>query len=338
MMLPRALFADARRAPWGSAAPLAIVMSVVLATALVVADGGGWRLVLLDFGLRSGSAALGLSDGSVVVYAVDGEGFWSGTLLGATAGMVLLFSGALLLTICALLAVLAASRGRRVVAVLLAALMAVALGGWTGLSDARLAYTTVVLREAGSPSTGTGEVAVSITMSAVVGLLVFAALLVALWWAVAGRRARRQGVPEARPTWGASVRLVVLALLVALPLPRIGRWLRDAGQAVLGEPSGPVDALDAGGQQTVYLFVAAALVFALAAALLPRRVPSLALAAVIVMAALWLPFGWVVGGLLPDALIGGGLAILVFWAAWITAGTLAALSVASRTTPDPVTR
>lgn len=313
-------------------------MSVVLAVGLVVADGGGWWLVLDDFGIQWVASYLGLTDGSVFVQAAVIDGFWTGTLLGDASGLFLLFAGAMLLIVCAVLAVVAVSRGRRVVAVLLTALMAVALAGWTGLSDARLGYTTVVLREARSQATGAGEIAVGITMGPVVALLVAAALLVAWWWAVAGRRARRRGMPVARPSWGASARLVALAVLVALPLPRIGRWLRDAGQSVVGEPSSAVDAVDAAGsQQTVYLFVAAAVVLGLVATLLPRRVPALALAAVLVMAALWVPSGWVVGSLLPDALIGSGLAILLFWAAWIAAGTLAALSIASRTTPDPAT-
>lgn len=263
-------------------------MSVVLAVGLVVADGGGWRLVLDDFGVRWAASYLGLTDGSVIVQAAVIDGFWSGTLLGDAGGLFLLFAGAMLLTVFALLAVVAVSRGRRVVAALLAALMGAALAGWTGLSDARLGYTTVVLREARSQATGAGEIAVGITMGPVVALLVGAALLVAWWWAAAGRRARRRGVPVARPSWGASARLVALAVLVALPLPRLGLWVRDVAQSLFGTSAGAVDAVDAGSQQTVYLFLAAALVLTVVAAMLPRRAPAVALAAVIVMAALWI--------------------------------------------------
>ncbi len=213
-------------------------MSVVLAVGLVVADGGGWRLVLDDFGVRWAASYLGLTDGSVIVQAAVIDGFWSGTLLGDAGGLFLLFAGAMLLTVFALLAVVAVSRGRRVVAALLAALMGAALAGWTGLSDARLGYTTVVLREARSQATGAGEIAVGITMGPVVALLVGAALLVAWWWAAAGRRARRRGVPVARPSWGASARLVALAVLVALPLPRLGLWVRDVAQSLFGTSAG----------------------------------------------------------------------------------------------------
>jgi hypothetical protein len=331
----RSLLASARRAPWGASAPLAIVMSVVLAVGLVVADGGGWRTTLVDFGVQGGATYLGLNDGGVIYGFAFGEGVGASDLFGTWTTGLLLFTGALVASVCALLVVLAASRDRRLVVVVLVVLMALGLVGWTDLGGARLGYTTVVLEPLSSQFESDGQKDASITMSAVVALLVGMGLVVALWWAVAGSLARRRGTARPRPTWARSLRWIVLAIAVALPLPRLGLWLRDVGRAVFDTPASALDGLATGSEQTVYLFVAAALVLITAGLVLPHRAPAAALACVIVTAATWMPVGWLLSAVLPEAILDSGVAVLMFWAIWVTAGIAGLLTVAVRCAANP---
>lgn len=318
------------RAPWGAAAPVALTIIAVLTTGLLVADAGGWWLVF-SFA-RAGMPG----DGGVIMIAEDSAAsFGIATLVGEGGAAQLLFVGGLLFVISALALVVAAARGWRWLAVASLPAMAIALAGWSSDGTARLGYTTVVLREAPSQSTNDGQLAMSIAMAPVVGALLAAGFVIAVWWALSGWRSRRVASGDVRrPTWPASLRWVAVATLIALALPRVARWLRDAGRSLLGTPDLSIQGDEQLAQQTVYLLVVAVIVLLAFTAARARRNPVLSVGAALVLAALWIPAGWLFAVVVPDTWF-NDTSVFVYWTIWFALGGLGMRMVAARAAAAP---
>ncbi len=283
----------------------------MLVAVLLAAASGGWRRLV-------GAVDTGF-------YVVSDDALASA---GQSVANGLPVSGGLLLVGSATLLVVAAIRGRRWGTALLSAVMTIAFLGWLGLNSARLGYTTVVFRSVPSGSDFDGQVEISITLWVVVALLLGFQLLLALAWAARGS----WGPATERETERMSPWAAILVLAVALPLPRAARWLRDGIRSAAGVDASDLAGFGLEGEQALCLLMLAIIVLVVAAGVLARRAPSVALAATLVLAPLWLPAWWLLGGLtLPDVIADSVGATLATWAAWIALGATAARQIRNRT-------
>ena len=316
MALPRpTLFTRAgrrevRAAPWQTAAPLALVAIAALCTGLLVADAGGWSQVWPS---SAGGSFITYLGGDDPAFRLGGDPYTEGT----PANWLMFYGDTLFVGLSAALVVAALAGWRWLTLPVLVALGA-ALAGWVQ-TEQRLRYVTVVFRDVKSGSQYDGQIETSITMAGVVAVLLGVGLLTALVWAVSGSRDRRRLSTDERRArrrrWQRSVLIGVGAVLLTLAAPRVAVWLSRTGADLFPTSESPWDPT-----QTIYLlFVAMGLTFVLAP-LLPRWSPGAAIALVIVAAALWIPFLWMLIGLtMVDAiplsgLVGEGAAVLLFWA------------------------
>ncbi|MDO9353043.1 MAG: hypothetical protein Q7T55_05080 [Solirubrobacteraceae bacterium] len=347
---PRTLLGAARSAPWQAAAPLMLVASAVLWVGLMVADAGGWGRVV-----PSGEVGY-------YVYAyedLDGDTFFTGQPWD-----FLSVNGDTLIVVLSALLVGLALAGRRWPTVAVVAALAVSFAGWVA-DGQQLEYITLHL---GRPdeSTGTG-LQTAITVYGVIGLLLAAAMLTALSWAIAGslasRRARRTVDPRPAPSPRSprdTARIVIGAVLLALAMPRLGLWLRDGMESLLGTAApeftdGPsfFDEFSSYGAHTLWLLTAAIVVVFVGALVMPRRAPAVAAALTVLSLALLIPAFWMYGPVIEEVLSISWLTengAFAFWApviviglalaAWCFArtGLAATASVSSRNAPAQVAR
>lgn len=260
--------ADVKAAPWGAAAPLAIGWIAGLVIVLVVADLGGWRQLWLA-----------RDSGWITMYVEDPSEDAIAAAIDAAR-----MRGWLPLVVVALGLGTAAAAWLRLrwSAAILVAITGVAVFAYVR-DGQRLRYTTLML---GSGDDGAASTA--ITLYGVVGLLIATAFVAAVVLAVRGRR--RVVLPNAR-----TATLALGWLAVVLAAPRVGKLLGDVGYDAFGWTAGAFE-----GPQAIYLLGVVSVCAVVLAGAAPRRAPVAALAAGIVMVALWIPMVWLGAGLLVE--------------------------------------
>ncbi len=301
---------DLRAAPWQAAAPLVLVATATLCMALLVADAGGWGLIWpgeqATYSTYAPDRFGGADNGELLRWLYNRASDW----LFLHGAQVFVAVGAAL--------VVAALAGARWLTVPLAAALAIVAAGWIRAND-RLGYVTTVSIATPEGIDPNGPIQASITMSAVVGLLLALALITALAWAITGTFARRRGDGSASGHSQSRSRRASFAIGALAAAAVVAGPFAAAVASYAADLADPGEPLLAYGAQTIYLLVGATVLTFGVALATPRRAPSAAVASVLVSAALWGPALWLgtgvwaINGLPFDALLGEGSAALLFW-------------------------
>lgn len=292
-----------RIAPWEAAAPLALAAIGTLVALLVGTQSEGWQAF---------SSSL----------AVPG----AGRVRAAWADPVLFGAGVGL----AVVALLGHRRAAVAAAGVLALALAVPYLQGAGIGDTGVSFGYPERYENWGPASFS-ESQTQITLDGVIAVLAFVALLVSTSWAIIGRRASstQDAVPGRRVAAAACAVVVLAGPTLAALLDSLTVSLLPSNRVGVGEPG-----LNASSMYALWLAMLATYAVAVFAR---KRQPAVALVAVIVGAALWVPMIWTLSGLVLGSTIplsgtiGEGPAVLLIWAVTGTTGLIAAALVTAAT-------